>query len=466
MRGIISAGGYVPFRRLDRAEVARFFGSGGGKGTRAVASYDEDSTSLGVEAARAAMRPLGDAHRIRSLSFATTAPAYVDKTNATTIHAALRLDSDCMAIDMCGSVRAAAGALRLALEGSGTALVVASDIRTGLPTSVDESTHGDGGAAFVVGDDADGTVIAEYLGGASVTEEFTDRWRVPGASTSRQWDERFGEIKYIPLGEQAFNAALKNTELTPGDVSIAIVTGPHARAVRGLAGRLGVKVADDLASSVGWTGAAHAGLLLANVLESAEPDQVIALLSLADGADVLLFRTTSAIGGERVTRTVAQQIAQNGPLLYGKFLSWRGMVTVEPPRRPEPARTSSSAAARSEDWKYGFVGSRDRKSGLVYLPPARISAKNDEIDDMDAVPMADVLGTVATYTVDRLAYSPSPPVVFAVVDFDGGGRLPLELTDVDPDGVQIGMRVEMTFRRLNTADGIHNYFWKGRPVRA
>ena len=49
MRGIISAGGYVPFRRLDRSEIARLFGAGGGKGTRAVASYDEDTTSLGVE---------------------------------------------------------------------------------------------------------------------------------------------------------------------------------------------------------------------------------------------------------------------------------------------------------------------------------------------------------------------------------------------------------------------------------
>ena len=28
----------------------------------------------------------------------------------------------------------------------------------------------------------------------------------------------------------------------------------------------------------------------------------------------------------------------------------------------------------------------------------------------------------------------------------------------------IGDRIEMTFRRLFTADGIHNYFWKGRPV--
>ena len=86
-------------------------------------------------------------------------------------------------------------------------------------------------------------------------------------------------------------------------------------------------------------------------------------------------------------------------------------------------------------------------------------------EPLEPIPMADAIGTVATYTVDRLAYSPSPPVVFAVVDFDGGGRLPIELTDVDADEVAIGDRVEMTFRRLSTADGIHNYFWKARPVR-
>jgi uncharacterized OB-fold protein len=55
--------------------------------------------------------------------------------------------------------------------------------------------------------------------------------------------------------------------------------------------------------------------------------------------------------------------------------------------------------------------------------------------------------------------------VFAVVDFDGGGRLPIELTDVDASEVEIGGRVEMTFRKLFTSDGVHNYFWKARPVR-
>ena len=79
--------------------------------------------------------------------------------------------------------------------------------------------------------------------------------------------------------------------------------------------------------------------------------------------------------------------------------------------------------------------------------------------------MADAMGTVKTFTVDRLSYTPSPPMVFAVVDFDGGGRMPVELTDVDAGEVGVGDRVEMVFRRLSTADGIHNYFWKARPVR-
>ena len=126
---------------------------------------------------------------------------------------------------------------------------------------------------------------------------------------------------------------------------------------------------------------------------------------------------------------------------------------------------SASAAERRLDWKYGFVGSRDHDSGSLHLPPARVSAVGGHVDDMDPAPMADVPATVATVTVDSLAYSPSPPVVFAVADFDGGGRLPVELTDVRPGDVSIGMTVEMTFRRLNTADGIANYFWKARPVR-
>ena len=155
----------------------------------------------------------------------------------------------------------------------------------------------------------------------------------------------------------------------------------------------------------------------------------------------------------------------NDAMDYAKFLTWKGMLTREPPRRPDLDRPGGPSMHRSDKWKYAFYGSRDRSTGAVHLPPQRVSVRGGAVDDMEDVPMADVPGTIATFTIDRLAFSMSPPVVAAVVDYDGGGRYPVEMTDVDPAEVKIGMRVEMTFRRLFTADGIHNYFWKARPIR-
>src|SRR6476659_1450177 len=144
MRGIISAAGYVPFRRLDRSDIAKTFGSGGGKGTRAVASYDEDTTTMAVEAARLARRSAPEGTEVGALWFATANPAYLDKNNASAIHAALRLDTQIPAVDFGGALRSGVGALRAALEGNGTTMVIASDLRDGLPTSADESMGGDG----------------------------------------------------------------------------------------------------------------------------------------------------------------------------------------------------------------------------------------------------------------------------------------------------------------------------------
>ena len=348
--------------------------------------------------------------------------------------------------------------------------MVLADIRDGLPTSADESAGGDGGAALVVGDDGPGhPVIAEYLGGASVTDEFLDRWRTVGDRRSKTWEERFGETRYVPLGEQAWAAALKASGVTAEEIDKVVVTGMHGRATKALARKLNVdagRLVDDLSTTVGQTGSAHAGLLLASILEQSEPGQLVALVALADGADVLVFRTTPALAQWSSAEPIADQIAAGADLPYGKFLTWRGMVTPEPPRRPEPQRVSSSAAWRNEDWKFGFVGSKDRSSESVHLPPSRISMKGGAVDDMEPIGRADAIATIATYTVDRMAYSPSPPTVFAVLDFDGGGRFPVELTDVDPDRVEIGDRVTMTFRKLFTADGIHDYFWKAKPLRS
>ena len=435
MRGILGWGVHVPYRRLDRTTIAPVAGAGGGKGTRAAASYDEDSTTMAVEAGRQALRhvAVGSAEPALpgALWFATTTPTYLDKTNATAIHAALRLDRTAAAYDAVGSVRSAVAALRAGLTSGGTALVVASDVRAGRPGGSEEATGGDAAAALVVG--AGDGVIAELVADASVTEEFLDRWRVPGEVAAKTWEERFGETKYVPLAMEAMKSALGAAGLEASHVDHLVIAGLHERACAAVARKSGVaaeRLVDRLGTSVGNPGAAQPFLLLAAALESAAPGACVVLLVL---------RVTDTNAKRAPTRTVATQVAAGGPVDYGRYLAWRGLLPVEPPRRPEPARPSASAAGRSTDWKFGL------SSAAGVLAAQR--------------------GTVTTFTIDKLAYSPSPPVVFAVIDFDDGERLPIELTDVDADEVSIGLRVEMTFRRLWTADGIANYFWKARPVR-
>jgi len=463
MHGIISWGAYLPYRRLDRSVIAPFIGQGGGKGTRTVASFDEDTTTMGVEAARLALAAAPDQPAPDALIFSTAMPAYTDKTNATAIHAALLLDDSVPAFDMGASVGSAAAGLRMVLTNPGRRIYIASDTRTGLAGSADEAAGGDAAAAIVIGEGDD--VVAELIGSARVTEEFIDRWRTPGEIRSKVWDDKFSELTYVAAARRAMKSALAAAGIE--SVDLVVVAAPTARIGSAVAGKVagGAKVIDDLTSTVGSTGAAQPALLTCAALEEAAPGQTIAVITCADGADVLVLRTTAAIATRTPARSVAAQLDQGAPVSYGRFLSWRGMIDVEPPRRPEPARVSGTAAARNVPWKFGFVGSRDPQTGDVFLPPMRVSADGERTDAMEPIPMADVHGTIATFTVDRMAYSPSPPIIFAVVDFDGGGRLPIELTDTDVEEVAIGGRVEMTFRRLFTADGIHNYFWKGKLLR-
>ena len=224
-------------------------------------------------------------------------------------------------------------------------------------------------------------------------------------------------------------------------------------------------MADDLSGSIGNAGAAHAGLMLADALDRAKPDEIIVVVSLADGADVFIWKTTSAIGTRRAVPAVAAQLEGGGRVSYPAFLTWRGFLDREPPRRPDPERPAAPPSFRAEGWKFAFTGSRCQACGARHLPPQRVCVKCHAVDRMSAERFADVPATIATFTVDRLAYSLSPPVVAAVIDFEGGGRFQCELTDVDPASVKIGDKVEMTFRRLFTADGVHNYFWKARPRR-
>jgi hydroxymethylglutaryl-CoA synthase len=67
--------------------------------------------------------------------------------------------------------------------------------------------------------------------------------------------------------------------------------------------------------------------------------------------------------------------------------------------------------------------------------------------------------------MDERAIEVDLPRIWTISDFDDGGRFYCVMTDRDPAKVDIGMRVEMAFRKIHDGAGLHNYFWKCRPIR-
>lgn len=469
--GISDYGAYLPYWRLEHATIAEALGSAGSRrtGARAVAGYDEDTTTLAVEAARRAFGDREPATCCDSAVLATSAPVYADKTNATAMHAALGLRDDVQAADANGSVRSGIAALLSSMERRGTTLVALADIRLGPSGSPDESTGGDGAAAFLVGDGADVPLVAELLGSASATREFLDRWRAPGDPWSTSWEERFGEDIYTDLGRRSLGSALAAAGVAPDEVTRQAIVGLSARAAVAVARASGIQpdaLSGELVGRVGNCGTAHPGLVLAAMLDQAGPGEIIALTVLADGADTLVLRTTERHRPRTDRTSVASQVdGVTGDVSYTDFLTWRGLLQRQQPRRPDPDRAVAPATNRQLEWKFSFSSSECEKCGVRHLPPQRVCMSCGTTDHMRLVRLADVQATIATYTVDHLAFSLAPPVVGAVLDFDGGGRYQCELTDLDLESVAVGERVEMTFRHISDASGIRNYFWKARPIR-
>lgn len=461
MVGIAAFGAYVPAYRLERSDVRATIGSGSGKGVRAVASHDEDTTTLAVEAVRDALvgRDVQDPSP-RSLWFATSRPSYLEKSNATTVAVAAGLAAEVAAFDVSGALRGGAGVLRAALA-EGSAVAVASDIRFGLPGSADESEGSDAAAALVIGEDP----LAELVVSHSESSELLDRWREPGDVRTRSWEERFGVEEYAPLADRAIDEALGRAELKREDLDHVVVSGPHSRAVKAVRRGFGAEQqAAGLAGSLGYAGAADLGLALVAALEAATPGQTLLAVSIVDGVDVFVFRATPAIADRTRRRSLAQDPGEGIGLAYADYLSWRGLLEREPARRPELKAPVPPASRRTAAWKFGFVAGECGECGYRNLPPRRICLACGTADRSAPISMRDVPARVVTFTDDMLSESVQLPAKVVAVDFDGGGRFEFEMTDAVGREIRVGDEVRSTFRVAGVAaNGIRNYVWKVRP---
>ena len=374
MNGIVAYGAYLPYFRLDRKAIGEALGASAGKGTRAVASYDEDTTSMGVEAARAALR---GAPRVAPppIYFATADPAYLDKTNATAIHAALALDDSRDGLRHAGLDPLRRGRPpRRASTRAGPPWRCSPTSAPGCPaagTSATAATRRWPSSSRRGDDGAPAARERRSRGGGD--GGFLERWRVPGDAASRQWEERFGEHAYVPLAEAAITEALKQAGITAaGARAPRSWRGPHGRAnKRAAAGRARSRAAlgDDLTGTVGNTGTAHAGLLLADALDRAAGRRSHhgGLPGRRLRCDV--WRATAALARAGARRRWPGRRRAAGRCPTPTFLTWRGFLKREPPRRPDPA--APGRAARRSGPRRGSSAS----PGAAARPAARATCR-------------------------------------------------------------------------------------------
>lgn len=486
MIGITGYGSYVPRLRLSRKAVVEANGwfapglAGKGRGTRAMANWDEDAITMAVAAARDCLGPADDRSAIRGVLLASATLPFAERLNAGVLAEALTLADDVEAADHTGSQRAALSALAQAVASvradGGDRLLVATDLRKTRAASTQELDFGDGAAAVRIGSEG---VVAEYLGRGLVTTDFVDHFREAGEDIDYYWEERWVRDEGIAkLAPRAVAQALAAAGVAADQVDHFIFPSTFSKMDQQIARRCGIRaeaVADALAQTVGDTGVPHALLLLAGVLERAAPNQVIVLLQFASGAEALVLRTTDRVGGFRPARGLSGWLARGvEESSYTKFLWFKGQLELERGMRGEQDRkTALTTAYRHRQAILGLVAGRSESTGQVHFPPSRLSltegAGTESAQDTQRPhKLAERHARVLSWSAEYLSFHRAPPHTYGQVDFEGGGRILMEFTDVAPGDIDAGTGVEMTFRIKDVDDrrGFTRYFWKATPHRA
>jgi 3-hydroxy-3-methylglutaryl CoA synthase len=473
MIGICSYGAYVPLYRLAR-EIMVLEGKGGA-GERAVAGADEDALTMAVDAILDCTRGM-DRGSIDALLSATTSSPFAEKQLAAAAAAALDFNDNIITADLTASLKAGLTAVKLAADmvkaGSAKkALVAATDCRLGTPLSALESNSGDGAAALLVGDkDAIATIEGFY----TFSTDFTDTWRPATDKFVHVWSDRFTVAEgYSPMMQKAIAAAMKKFGVEAKDISKLVYSGPDARNHGAIAGALKfdpkAQLQDGLFGVMGNTGAAHPLMLLVAALEQAKAGDTILVAGWGDGVDVMLLKVTDAIEKARDRHGVLGYLKSKKMLpSYVKYLRLRHLFYVEASRMT-PITPGLAQLWRERDSMYKLHASKCKQCGWLEFPIRRICPKCYSKDNYEQVKLLDQKVKVYSFSTDTIPTIPEvtdPPLGRAIVDFEGGARLELEMTDFgNIQDMKVGQPMEMTFRRLERQGDVAAYAWKTKPVR-
>jgi hydroxymethylglutaryl-CoA synthase len=331
---ILGYGAYIPFYRMPTSEIARVW-KGGGSGPnleKAVASMDEDTVTMAIEAARHAMRMAGTTE-LGAVFVGTESKPYAVKPTSTMVAQALGQHYT-LAADLEFACKAGTEAIQVitGLVGSGmigTGLAIGMDTAQGRPGDDLEYTAASGGAAYVIGRDGK-NAVALIDCSTSYVSDTGDFWRRAHEKYPRHLSRFTGEPAYFYHIETSVRTLFEETGHSPRDFAYAVFHQPNPRFPVEVATRLGFTM-DQIKTGllnpmIGNTYAGSSPIGLAAVLDEAKPGDKILLASFGSGAgsDAFCLEVLEGIKRTRgVNPTVKAMLQRSHKIDYSVYSKFR-----------------------------------------------------------------------------------------------------------------------------------------------
>lgn len=467
MRGIETAGVYVPAYRLSMEEVGAAWGNAAARGVeaKAVAAADEDAVTMAVAAVEDALaRSSVSAEEVGFVGLATTTPPLGEEMLVPRVVRMLGLGAGVRTAAATQSTLAGAEVLDHALGVDEPAVVVAADAPRGDPAGPDHAL-GAGAAAFVVTDDP---AVAVRAGSWRVDEAPGIRYRTADGTGVRGLGITAYERGVI---RDSLVGAVEGLGDLPEPVVGAALYQPDAgipyRVTRALPFDAEVTARGVVADRIGDAGAAGVpiGLVAALCRAGAGDHTVAGFYGSGGGAAVFLLEggldQPDPIGeGERVS--------------YAAYLRKRGYV-VDGEVAGGGAHVSLPAWRQSLDQRYRLVAGACPECGGVAFPPSGACPECHALVAYEPVVMPREGRVAAVTTIGR---GGAPPEFAAFQEREGAFRvaivslehdrgmvrLPAQLVGPDADDVGVGDPVRAVVRRVYEQEGLPRYGVKFAPA--
>jgi hydroxymethylglutaryl-CoA synthase len=335
--GIISYGSFIPRNRILAKEIASVWGKDGetiskslGIYEKSVPSIDQDTATISVESARAALNRCSiNPIDIGAIYVGSESHPYAVKPTGTIVGEAIGATPELMVADYEFACKAGTAAIQ-----SCFALVKSNMIKYGLAIGADTSqaAPGDalefsasaGGGAFIIGAE---NVIASINETCSYTTDTPDFWRRAERKYPAHGGRFTGSPAYFKHITNCSLNLMKKVKSKPEDYDHAIFHQPNGKFPISIAKKLGFSY-DQIKQGllVPYIGNTYSGATmigLSSVLDIAKPGDRIFLTSYGSGAGSDSFDITISDNIKKLKRrnspSIEQMVKDKKYIDYGTY---------------------------------------------------------------------------------------------------------------------------------------------------